>query len=88
MLIRLIDMLKTKRINGFFTSLTHPGTPDHDTTVEAVSSVADIWLQVSNQPENNKQVRSLRIVKARGMGHETTTRHFIITPKGIQLLDS
>jgi len=84
MLIRLIDVLKQNRINAYFTSLTHQGRTEHDTTVDAVSSLADIWMQVDNESENNNHVRSLRIVKARGMGHETTIQHFIITPKGIQ----
>lgn len=87
MLIRLIDVLKTNRINAYFTSLTHPGGTQHDVTVDAVSSLSDIWIQVKNDIENNNHVRSFRIVKARGMGHITTTQHFIITNKGIQLLN-
>lgn len=85
MLIRLIDVLKQCRINAYFTSLTHQGRTEHDTTVDAVSSLADIWMQVDNESENNNHVRTLRIVKARGMGHETAIQHFIITTKGIQL---
>lgn len=88
MLVRVIDLLKTKRINAYFTSLTHLGGEVQDSTVDAVSSLADIWIQLSHEIEDNQHVRTLRIVKARGLGHETTVQHFIITPKGIQLRSS
>jgi len=88
MLIRVIDVLKTKRINAYFTSLTHMGGDVQDNTVDAVSSLADIWLQLGYEIEDNQHVRTLRIIKARGLGHETTIQHFTITPKGIQLRSS
>ena len=47
MLVRLIDTLKIKGINAFFTSLTHAtGGVEKDRTVDAVSSLADIWIKV------------------------------------------
>lgn len=84
MLIRLIDLLKTKKINAVFTSLTHGVINDPDITVDAISSLSDIWLQLNNEFEDHHVVRTLRIVKARGMGHETGIQHFVITPKGIR----
>ena len=87
MLIRLLDLLKTKNINAYFTSLTHESTMEpKDLTVNAVSSLADIWIDMENEEINNRRIRSFRIVKARGMGHETETRQFIINNKGIKLL--
>lgn len=87
MLVRLIDLFKTNLINAYFTALTHQGGTGQDITVDAVSSLADIWIQVNNEVENNNHVRALRIVKARGMGHETATQHFTITQKGIKMTD-
>ncbi len=87
MLIRLIDVLKTKRVNAFFTSLTHRGNTAQDGTVDAVSSLADIWIQLDNESGSNNYERTLRIVKARGMEHVTTEQNFIITPKGMQLFN-
>jgi circadian clock protein KaiC len=81
MLIRLIDLLKINRINAFFTSLTHKDTKEEDVTVDFVSSLADIWIQVNNELNG----RSLFIVKARGMGHENAHQYFNITSKGIKL---
>lgn len=87
MLIRLIDLLKTKRINAFFNSLTHTGS-EKDSTVDAVSSLADNWIHLNNEIENNNHTRTLRIIKARGIGHVTTEQQFKITEKGIQLLSA
>lgn len=85
MLVRLIDLLKTHGINAFFTSLTNEVFEDKDLTVNAVSSLADIWIKLKNVNTGLNQVRSLRIVKARGLGHKTESQHFTITGKGISL---
>lgn len=81
-LIRIIDVLKLKRINAFFTSLTQAGRLVDDLTVEAVSSLADIWINIGNDNTGN---RYLRIIKVRGMGHDAQTRRFNITGKGIKI---
>ncbi len=87
MLVRLIDLLKIHTINAYFTSLTHGArAQDQDLTVDAVSSLADIWLELGNKKLNGERIRSLRIVKARGMGHKTEPQYFTISNEGIQLL--
>jgi circadian clock protein KaiC len=85
MLVRLIDLYKTNQVNALFTSLTHQNTPTvKDETVDAVSSLADTWINVTNEEIGNDRKRSLLIVKARGMGHFNKRLDFIITDKGIQ----
>ena len=85
MLVRLMDTLKTNQINALFTSLTHPNTGQYDdATVDAVSSLADTWINVKNEDKNNERARSLLIVKSRGMAHSNEQKEFIITNKGIQ----
>lgn len=87
MLVRLMDTLKTNQINALFTSLTHTNKNQYDdATVDAVSSLADTWINVKNEDKNNERIRSLLIVKARGMGHSNNQQDFIITNKGIRLL--
>jgi circadian clock protein KaiC len=84
MLVRLIDVLKMNQINAFFTALTHNGIADEkDLTVNAVSSLADIWIDIKSEKKNVERVRRLRIVKSRGMGHATEAQNFVITGKGI-----
>jgi circadian clock protein KaiC len=85
MLVRLIDLLKGKGINAFFTSLTHEGFSKKDVTVDAVSSLADIWIHLENKTNPKTRSRGLRIIKVRGMGHQTQPHNFTISDKGIQL---
>ena len=89
MLVRLMDTLKTNQINALFTSLTHQLASQHnDATVDAVSSLSDTWINVRNGDRATPdRVRSLLIVKARGMGHFNNQKDFTITSKGIQFLD-
>ena len=90
MLVRLIDTLKINEINALFTSLTHQITSEYnDATVDAVSSLADTWINVRNEDSTtSERVRSLLIVKSRGMGHFNNQQDFIITNKGIQFVNS
>lgn len=89
MLVRLMDTLKMKEINSLFTSLTHNGdSHNNDVTVDAVSSLADTWIKMSNEQKQGTRERKLYIVKSRGMGHSNTENNFNITSKGIEFLDN
>ncbi len=86
MLVRLMDLLKVNQINAFFTSLTHPTVGENaDFTVDAVSSLADTWIKLSNDSINGVSARNLIIVKSRGMGHSNQVNEFSIDKKGIRL---
>jgi circadian clock protein KaiC len=85
MLVRLMDLLKVNQINAFFTALTHPYLGEHyDFTVDAVSSLADTWIQLSNDTSKSSRSRKLLIVKSRGMGHSNEINEFSISEKGIK----
>jgi KaiC/GvpD/RAD55 family RecA-like ATPase len=43
---------------------------------------------LKNEDENGDHVRNLLIVKSRGMGHSNQLWNFLITDKGIQLINS
>lgn len=84
MLVRLMDTLKINQVNALFTSLTHEGPGQYNNpTIDAVSSLADTWIDLKNVEHNNERVRSLHIVKSRGMGHTNNQQNFTITSKGI-----
>ena len=86
MLVRLMDLLKVNQINAFFTALTHPQTVDYfDFTVDAVSSLADTWIRLTNDSIAGTRSRTLSIVKSRGMGHSNEINEFTIGDKGIKL---
>ncbi|WP_373071546.1 circadian clock protein KaiC [Zeaxanthinibacter enoshimensis] len=83
MLIRLLDTLKNKQINAVFTALTQANFKDKgDLTVEAISSLSDAWIDLNNNRKNRRQNRTMRIVKARGMGHNPEAQEFRITDRG------
>lgn len=88
MLVRLMDTLKMREINSLFTSLTHAGDSQFsDPTVDAVSSLADTWIKMSNDQKQGVRDRKLYIVKSRGMGHSNNEHNFNITSKGIEFLE-
>jgi circadian clock protein KaiC len=87
MLVRLMDLLKMHQINALFNSLTTPHIGEvKDLTVDAVSSLADTWINLRNGHEEGNRVRQLTVIKSRGMGHFNNPCDFIITDKGIQFL--
>jgi len=89
MLVRLIDTLKTRKINALFTCLLSgfDSGPDNS-TIEAVSSLADNWLAVQNELVAGKRQRSLLVVKSRGMEHHNDAVNFTITATGINFAAS
>lgn len=89
MLVRLMDVLKMNAINAVFTSLTHSKSSEfNDFTVDAVSSLADTWIDMSNSTKHQERLRSLLIIKSRGMGHVNGEQNFTITSQGIQFKNS
>ena len=87
MLTRLIDFLKTEQITALFTSLTSAGTEIEDSEV-GVSSLMDAWLLVKNIESNGERNRGLYILKARGIAHSNQVREFVLTQRGIELVDA
>jgi len=88
MLVRLIDMLKFSNITALFTSLNKQNENFRpDLAEESVSSLVDTWVTVRDMEGVGERNRGLFIVKSRGMGHSNQVREFIITQKGIELLD-
>jgi circadian clock protein KaiC len=90
MLMRLIDHAKTLQITGLFTNLSN----DAETTVYAleatemhVSSLMDTWLILKNVEGNGERNRAFSIAKSRGMAHSNQMREFVLSDKGIKLID-
>jgi circadian clock protein KaiC len=87
MMTRLIDFLKNRGVTSCFTSLTEGGRPAEDSEV-GVSSLIDTWLAVRAVEIGGERNRLLMIVKSRGMAHSNQTSEFVLTRKGIHLLDT
>jgi circadian clock protein KaiC len=86
MLVRLLDMLKVNGISALFTVLTQQHSPNQISTAEdAISSLADTWINLSNEEEDDDTVRHLKIIKSRGMGHSTRAWDFRISHTGLMI---
>lgn len=86
MLTRMIDHMKNKNITTLLLSLTSDGDP-LEGTEEGISSLADTWLILRDLEINEKRTRRIFILKSRGMAHSNKIREFLLSDKGIELLD-
>jgi circadian clock protein KaiC len=53
----------------------------------AISSLIDTWLLLRDIEIGGERNRGLYILKSRGMSHSNQIREFILTDRGIELLD-
>jgi circadian clock protein KaiC len=86
MLTRLIDFLKTEQITGVLTSLTK-GREQKEETDVGISSLIDTWFLLRSLELGGERNRGLYVIKSRGMAHSNQIREFLVTPRGIDLLD-
>lgn len=90
MMMRLIDYAKSHQITALFTNLSDDagiGIYDLESTGNNVSSLMDAWLVLKNVEGNGERNRAFYIAKARGLAHSNQLREFILSEKGINLLD-
>jgi circadian clock protein KaiC len=86
MLTRLIDFFKMQQITALFTCLTGAETVLESTTV-GVSSLMDSWLLLRDLQNGAERNRLLHLMKSRGMAHSNKVREFLLTDRGVNLLD-
>jgi len=87
MVTRLIDFLKGNQVTSLFTSLTHGGHSLQQSEI-AMSSLMDAWLLLQDMEGNGERNRVLYVLKARGMAHSNQVREFLISNRGIDLVDA
>ena len=87
MVTRLIDYLKAGQVTTLFTSLTQGGQALQQTET-AMSSLMDAWLSLQDFEGNGERNRVLYVLKARGMAHSNQMREFLISDRGIDLVDA
>ncbi len=84
MLTRLIDFLKLKHITAVFTNLVF-GNEIEETAI-GISSLMDSWVVLRDIPHGAaERVRTLNLLKSRGMPHDTRMRTFNLSDKGIEI---
>jgi circadian clock protein KaiC len=67
------------------TALTH-GTTTEETEV-GISSIMDTWILLQDIEANGERNRGLYVLKSRGMAHSNQIREFIITNRGVTLME-
>jgi circadian clock protein KaiC len=88
-LMRLIDFLKKQQITAIFTSLTSGGddTSASEDSQLGVSTLMDTWLLLRNVEFTGERNRTIFVRKSRGMAHSNQVREFVLSDKGIDLVD-
>jgi len=87
MVTRLIDFLKTEQISALFPSLVSGGRDLPETEI-VISSLMDSWVLLQDIESNGERNRILHVLKSRGMAHSNQAREFLITDRGIDLVDT
>src|SRR6202453_438571 len=87
MVTRLIDYLKAGQVTSLFTSLTQGGQA-LEQSESAMSSLMDAWILLQDFEGNGERNRVLYVLKARGMKHSNQIREFLISDRGIDLVDA
>ena len=88
MVTRMIDLLKSKGVTGFFTSLVSSSAQNFTSGEVGVSSLIDTWVVVRELEEDagKRRIRGLYIVKSRGMGHSSDVHKLVLSDDGIDLV--
>jgi circadian clock protein KaiC len=84
MLLRLIDFLQGEGITVMLTALMKVLDERMD---EGVSSLVDTWIWVKDLEAKGERNRVLYIMKSRGMKHSNQVREFIISNRGLNLVE-
>jgi len=84
MLLRLVDLLKSRAITGVFTNLSHGGKNPEDTDV-GISSIIDTWILLRNIERHGERSGAVYVLKSRGMAHSKKVMGFRFTDSGFQL---
>jgi len=86
MLIRAVDLFKSRGITSLFSALSYGGDAPESTSV-AISSLVDVWLLLRNIESTGERTRGLYVCKARGSTHSNQIREFLLTSSGVKLVD-
>ncbi len=87
MITRLIDYLKAAEVTTLFTSLTQGGHALAQSE-SSMSSLMDAWILLQDFEGNGERNRVLYVLKARGMAHSNQIREFLISDRGVDVVDA
>lgn len=85
MLTRFVDYLKIQQITVMFTAAITVGSIARNPSDEGISSMVDTWIMVQDIEVEEERLRSICIMKSRGMSHSNLVKRFEISNKGITI---
>ena len=86
MLLRVIDLLKSRGITAFLTNLL--SVEGMDKSDAGMSSLMDTWLSLVQLEMNGERNRGIYVLKSRGMNHSNQIREYQLTSQGVKLVDA
>jgi len=86
MLLRVIDLLKSRGITAFLTNLL--SAEGMDKSDAGMSSLMDTWLSLVQLESNGERNRGIYVLKSRGMNHSNQIREYQLTSQGVKLVDA
>jgi circadian clock protein KaiC len=86
MLLRVIDLLKSRGITAFLTNLL--SAEGMDQVDAGMSSLMDTWLSLVQLESNGERNRGIYVLKSRGMNHSNQIREYQLTSQGVKLVDA
>jgi circadian clock protein KaiC len=90
MMTRLVDHLKTKGITALLTS-AHGGVTNDGPSSEAdagISSLIDTWIVLQSFEVAGERNRAVSVRKSRGTAHSNQIREFVISSRGLSLINT
>jgi circadian clock protein KaiC len=86
MLLRVVDLLKSRGITAFLTNLL--STQSLDQADAGVSSLMDTWISLVQLESNGERNRGIYVLKSRGMNHSNQIREYQLTSAGVKLMEA
>ncbi len=86
MLLRVVDLLKSRGITAFLTDLL--SVEGMDKADAGMSSLMDTWLSLVQLESNGERNRGIYVLKSRGMNHSNQIREYQLTSQGVNLVDA
>jgi len=92
MMTRLVDHLKTKGITALLTSVHGPGVvgegSNNAETDAGISSLIDTWIVLQSFEVAGERNRAISVRKSRGTAHSNQIREFLISSRGLSLINT
>ncbi len=90
MMTRLVDHLKTNGVTALLTS-THGPSPVDGSNSESdagISSLIDTWITLQSFEVAGERNRAISVRKSRGTAHSNQIREFVISNRGLSLINT